>query len=80
MTDAMLKEWLAQYNRLEEKSDRYWKKMIKHEKAGDIERLEFYSNRMDETEAERRGMLKALEIFGYTIVYQDDDIKVVHNS
>lgn len=79
MSDAMLKEWLEKYNALERRSDHYWDKMVAAEASGNADKVRKYAERMSESDAERRGMLMALSIFGYTVVYQDSKPKVVTN-
>lgn len=79
MSDAMLKEWLEKYNALERRSDHYWDKMVAAEASGNADKVRKYAERMSESDAERRGMLMALSIFGYTVVYQNSEPKVVTN-
>lgn len=80
MTDKMLDEWLSKYNALEKQSDRYWSKMQAYEEKGNADKVRKFAERMSETDAERRGMLIALSIFGYTVVYQNDRLVVVTNA
>lgn len=80
MTDRMLNEWLVKYNSLEKLSDHYWDKMQANEEKGDADKVKRYAERMNETDAERRGMVEALSIFGYTIVWQNGKPVIVTNA
>ena len=80
ISDKDLAIWLEKYNLLETASDKQWGKMEKYEVAGDDFRARRAADRMNEIDAQRRGMLQALEIFGYTTVYQDGICKIVTYS
>ena len=70
MERMLLDKWLAQYNALEKECDRYWDKLEKHEQEGNARKAKRAEAHMDDLESQRKGMLMALEIFGYTVVAQ----------
>ncbi len=67
----ILDQWLAEYNKLEELHDKKWDRLNKYEANGDTKKAQATSRKMDEILAKMEGMRIALDILGYTVIYQD---------
>lgn len=77
MTNDMLAQWLTLYQRLGAQSDIEWHRMEQYEKAGYCKRAQLAAEAAAGYEAERNGMLVALNIFGYDITLRDGEYKVI---
>ncbi|MCC8014062.1 MAG: hypothetical protein LIO87_02620 [Eubacterium sp.] len=73
----MLNEWLEKVNALDKKSDKMWAKAEKYEAEGNLEQAAFYNNLSNECDCLIEGMEKALNIFGYESIFQDNVRKIV---
>ena len=69
--------WLDAYKGLKKSLNRNSDLATKYGKAGDENREHHALIRVHEIEAQMKGMLQALEIFGYTIIVENYDMKVV---
>jgi len=73
----ILDRWLEKYNALEKKSDKYLERQREYESRGENRKAARAEAASDEIDAKCEGMVKALNIFGYTTVYQNGELKVV---
>ncbi len=76
---SMLQDWLNRYNELDRLYDYEENKLERHESEGNTERANRNAQRMNMIHAEMRGLVTALSIFGYTVVWQDGKAVVVEN-
>lgn len=77
MTKEMLDKWLEAFNDLEKRYNRFLDKMSRHEREGKMELAKKNEARMDMIAEKQKGMIDALEIFGYAVQYQDGKYVVV---
>lgn len=69
--------FLEKYNILEKAADKKWDRMEKYEAEGDMTRAQRASARMDELNAQQKGMEDVLEMIGYTLIRQNGEYKIV---
>ena len=86
ITKNMLNNWLEMYKELDRQYDKYDDKLSKYIfEDGKEDCVKRIKARMDKIAAKMDGMKEALEIFGYTVIWQDQgggnrQYVIVYNS
>lgn len=75
--DKFFAQFIEKMEILEKASDKQWDKMEKYEGEGDDVRAQRAAARMNEIHAKQEGMETVLEMLGYTVIRQNDEMKIV---